>query len=238
MKYYLIRPSLQKKDFGKSYPQAQDAIDNDRDHSNHIEKNFGKKIDFDPLACYPIINKKGRLTDFIGSVVNFGNLQISSKLKSIIEKYTSEGIQYFRNTVLHNDLEYSNYWLLHPYQFDQEYIDFGKSEVIHQQKKKEGGTVPVSVMVSSMEDFTYLSEKAREKNEMMNIEKLSLKENIIIKDFFVLRHVSGGMFYVSEKLKKEIEEAGCTGLEFKPSYLSYNEWMAPNGERDKIYGKV
>jgi len=66
-----------------------------------------------------------------------------------------------------------------------------------------------------------------------------LYESIITEDFFALRYVSGGAgYYVSEKLKKEIETAGCTGIEFQPSELRYNEWLAPGGEREKIYGKA
>ncbi len=44
------------------------------------------------------------------------------------------------------------------------------------------------------------------------------------------------MFFVSEKLKQEIEQAGCTGIEFQPSHLSLNEWF--HNEREKIYGKA
>ncbi|WP_162034240.1 hypothetical protein, partial [Chryseobacterium potabilaquae] len=201
MKYYLIRPSLQKKDFGQSYPQAQDAIDNDRDSPNHIENNFGLKLDFEPLSCYPIINKKARVTDFIGSVVNSGNLQISSKLKSIIEKYTGEGIQYFRNTVLHNGQEYTDYWLLHPYQFDHEYIDFQNSMIKYKKKADDYETSRKTNMVflslNTLQEFEEYKEKARKKLETITIEKLFLKENVIKKDFFALRYVFGGMFYVS-----------------------------------------
>ena len=44
--------------------------------------------------------------------------------------------------------------------------------------------------------------------------------------------VGGGI-----RSKKEIEDAGCTGIEFQPIELSYNEWLMPGGEREKIYGK-
>ena len=53
----------------------------------------------------------------------------------------------------------------------------------------------------------------------------------------MLRHVEGGVKYVvSEKLKKEIEDASCTGIEFMPVELTLNEWL--HGERQKIYGKT
>ena len=62
--------------------------------------------------------------------------------------------------------------------------------------------------------------------------------NTIDHDFFVLRHVEGGVQYiVSEKLKNEIEDAGRTGIEFQPVELSYTEWLQGR-EREKIYGKA
>ncbi|MDP5201333.1 hypothetical protein [Flavobacterium sp. DG2-3] len=42
------------------------------------------------------------------------------------------------------------------------------------------------------------------------------------------------MYYISEKLKKEIDDAGCIGIEFQPAELSSFEWIH-GGERDKIY---
>ena len=52
----------------------------------------------------------------------------------------------------------------------------------------------------------------------------------------MLNYVFGGKYFISEKLKQEIEDAGCTGIEFQPSYLSLNEWL--HSEREKVYGKA
>ena len=53
----------------------------------------------------------------------------------------------------------------------------------------------------------------------------------------MLQYVEGGIKYVvSDKLKKEIEDSGCTGIEFQPIELSINEWLQ-GGEREKIHNK-
>lgn len=58
-------------------------------------------------------------------------------------------------------------------------------------------------------------------------------------DFFVLLHVEGVAKYIaSEKLKNEIEHAGCTGIEFQSVELTLDEWLAQEGPREKIYGKI
>jgi hypothetical protein len=48
------------------------------------------------------------------------------------------------------------------------------------------------------------------------INKLALKNKIIGSNFFLLEGVNGSFgYYVSESLKNEIENAGCTGIQFE-----------------------
>ena len=71
----------------------------------------------------------------------------------------------------------------------------------------------------------------------LKIKKIKIIEKGI--NFLALKNVDDGIQYlISDILKNEIEDAGCTGLEFQPLELSYNEWTAPGGERDKLYGKI
>lgn len=243
MKYYRINPSMQKKDFGNSYPQSQDAIMNSEtlyvwEDPKHFSNWLTKKIEFTPFVTHPILNKKARVTDLINCSAISLDLQISDKLKSILEKYSQgKGIQFFSSVVIHNDIAYNDYWLLHPYEFDDYYVDFEKSNIIYYQKKMEGGTTPVTISTSSFSEFTRFLEKTKSKMEIITIEKLVLLNSKIKEEFFILSYVSGGLgYFVSEKLKQEIEDAGCTGIEFQPAELSSVEWFY-EGEREKIYGK-
>lgn len=45
------------------------------------------------------------------------------------------------------------------------------------------------------------------------------------------------VYIVSEKLKKEIEDTGCKGIEFMPIEMKMTDWLQ-GGEREKIYGKA
>lgn len=74
-----------------------------------------------------------------------------------------------------------------------------------------------------------------EKIEVVTINSIFLNERVN-EDFFLLK--KGVKYIVSEKLKQEIEDAVCTVIEFQPVELSYNEWTAPGGEREKVYGKI
>jgi hypothetical protein len=92
------------------------------------------------------------------------------------------------------------------------------------------------------ENFEQFNRKRKEvwsvRQESISIEKLNLHLEKINEDFFSLQFVFGQLYFVSETLKQEIGDAGCTGIEFQPVELSYNEWTAPGGEREKIYGKT
>ena len=86
-------------------------------------------------------------------------------------------------------------------------------------------------------------------NEFINLtETLEPPKMLFIKSFFFNIHMNLDYFtlryteschdgIVSEKLKKEIEKEGITGIEFRPIELSLNEWLMPGGERERIYGR-
>ncbi|WBX96183.1 imm11 family protein [Chryseobacterium gambrini] len=188
-------------------------------------------------------NKKASLTDLI-EIWNVGfnlNLLLSGKLKNIIEKYIDKKKGEFINCpIIKDGIEYTDYWLFNGYNFNQEYIDFQNSLIKYEKQADDFetsyNTKMIFLSVNSLEEFEKYVDVAKEKAEIITIEKLTLKENSIPDEFFMLRYVFSGIYFISEKLKKEIEDAGCTGIEFQPSYLSLNEWL--HNEREKVYGKA
>lgn len=239
MKFYRIRHTLDEKQIGK-YPQIKDVFYSDVAFGN--PKFIGEirftKVECNPVIPSPILNKKAIKTDLIEEVASTPfNMIISGMLKDLIEAKRKNGIQFFQTSVFHNGIEDFNYWVTHMYIGNNEFIDYKNSLVTHRQKKKEEyGTISISIKFEDKDAFTMERQKATANFEAFYIEKLVLHD--VTEDFFMLRDIDGGAgFFVSEKLKQEIEEAGCTGIEFQPSELSYNEWLAPGGEREKVYGK-
>lgn len=204
---------------------------------------YNEKIDFDPYLLDIELFANAKLNDLImeGGPVS-GNLIMSGKLKAILEKYRETGLQFFNINIIKRNEFFTDYWLLNMYEFNHDYIDFERSLIIYEKHSKDYKTTynidKVYLQFKNFDEFKIKFNSAIEKNETIYIEKLILKEELITEDFFMLKHVFGGNRFVSEKLKQEIEQAGCTGIEFQPSELSYNEWVAPSGEREKIYGKI
>ena len=196
-----------------------------------------EKIDFEPFLADLELFSSSKLNDLIidsGPVTK--KLIVSNKLKSILEKFRKSGMQFFNVKVFHKNNVFNNFWILNMYQTDMNFIDFGNSVFFETENvfkyKNE-------IKINSFEEFIMF------KNDIENkgfphgfiIDRIKLKENTT-SDFFCLQYVEGGVKYiVSEKLKKEIEDCGCTGIEFMPIEMKMTEWLQ-GGEREKLYGKA
>ncbi len=246
MMYYLIQNSFNKKILG-NYPQVKEIIYNCHvwDEPKFIHHVHFEKIDFEPITANAILHAKSKQTDLINanSAMGFSNkLLVSGKLKKILEGKRNDSMQFFKAPIIQNNLMLEDYWILNFYKFNQEYIDFSNSKILYTKRaddyKSTYNTIKEYIKVENFKQFEIKLSEANAKEEALTIEKLSLSSQNIFEDFFIIKYVFGGLYFVSEKLKKEIEESDCTGIEFQPIELSYNEWTAPGGEREKIYGKV
>lgn len=197
-----------------------------------------EKINFEPYLLDIVLFAKSKVNDLLmdGGPVS-KKLVVSDKLKYLLEKCRKSGLQFFNINVEKQDQIHKNFWILNMFEFSQEFINFKDSVIIIGKRKAEGGSIRTPLQVKNLSDFAIQVSCAIKNIEIVTIEKV--KFNKVDEDFFMLQNVFGGIgYFVSETLKKEIEDAGCTGIEFQPSELSYYEWTAPGGEREKIYGKM
>lgn len=251
MKYYRINFTLDSKirgnnDYIKDYKLKIPPITGQVywEVPKFVGNIHHEKIDFEPYLLDIELFANSKVNDFImqGGPVS-SMLVLSGKLKIILESFRKTGMQFFNINILKKNEIFNDYWLLNQYEFNQEFIDFKKSNIIYEKKDVDFNitfsTKNIKINVNDIDEFNVYLEKAKQKIEIITIEKLKLKENYINEDFFALRYVTGGVgYYVSEKLKKVIEEAESKGIEFQPSELSYDEWVTSEGEREKTYGKI
>jgi len=235
--YYSIKHSMNTKIVGKFF-QSENIFWNygNIDNPKLLNNIYFQKVDFDPIVPIPVLHKKAKITDLI-SCVNAtcgGQLIMSEKLKKIIEKNREKGLQFFKTSIIKEDIEYDDYFAMNVYESNMEFVDFVKCIVNVRVRKKEGGTELIKIQVNTLEEFLSAIDFHKEKMEIVTIDKIFLK-NQANEDFFML--INGVKMIVSERLKKEIEDAGCTGIEFQPIELSLNEWLMPGGVREKVYGK-
>lgn len=240
MKFFFINNSLNPNILGH-YPQVKEIKQNCHvwDEPKFIEHVDFEKIDFEPITANAILHTKSKLTDLI-SVTRMGftrKLLMSGQLKTILENNRKEGLQFFQSNLILNNHEIENYWILNMYNINMEFIEFSQSDIYlteYTVNKIE------KLNINSYEQYSNIKSEIDKKGYPAGImiENIRLNSNIQ-EHFFAILNVMGGVKYiVSENLKKEIEDAGCTGIEFQPVELSYQEWSAPGGERERIYGKL
>ena len=212
MKYYRLAESVKRKVIG-TYPQVNNGVFKttwDSEHSILIvfkEKIISTNIEIPQL----ILNNKAKLTDVLSvSFISF-QLVTSEKLKKLIESTNYNGVQYFKTSVLLKDNISQDVWILNPFEFRNNYIDFQSSII----KCSDGAGVSF-LNVDSQAAFDALCRSnGKEERKIYVINEVSLDKSIIKEDFFLLDGVSGGIgYFFSEKLKSKIEEAGCTGIDF------------------------
>ena len=218
MKFYSIQDSINPKVIGK-YPQVQSIHNNchvwdEPKFVGHI--NF-EKVDFEPITSNAILHKKSKQTDLINtnSAMGFSRkLLISGKLKSILKKNRKNGMQFFKAPIIQNNIMIEDYWILNFYEFNYEYINFLNSKISYTRKaddyKITYNTIKDFINFKNFEQFETKRLETFINEESLSIEILSLFDQNINQDFFMIKYVFAGSFFVSEKLKKEIEKLGFT----------------------------
>ena len=239
MKYYFIRPSLNKKILGH-YPQVKKIIHHCAvwEDPLFIDRFNFEKININPIISNPVLHSNSKLTDFTdvrGDIGFLFKILISGKLKSILEENKTLGMQFFQCSVFKESIEYIDYWILNYYDINYQFLDFKNSAIFVTTKFDKTNKLEID----NENDFIQKQKEIAEEGYPKGL----LIDNIAIKKennehFFILQNIEGGTQYiVSEKLKKEIEDSNCRGIEFQPIELSLAEWLH-GGEREKIYGKA
>ena len=171
------------------------------------------------IVVKPILVRRAKLSDMIsGSSNGTGGIQlmISDKLKKILESGEGDNIQFFPMSLIYKNIELKNYWLSNPHHFSQEYIDYGKSDC--QFRNSLDSKKNRLIDINTQEEFEIMMKK------LVWPEWLSISRLVMCRgqrDLLVLQRVYGGVgYYVSERLKYEIEEAQCTGIEFEEIEMS------------------
>lgn len=238
-KYYRITHSLNKRILGNHDQVIKAVYPCSIYDPQFIDQIFFEKSTFHPFTAKAILNKGAKLTDLIkSSIVGIGlKLFLSGKLKIIIEENTDNGIEFFQSSILKSNVEYTDYFLLNMYEDRIDRVDFKNSEIYLRRRKEEGGTETVNIKTETQDDFLATKEFHSKTGGLIYVNRLILHN--VKEDFFLIRYMQGGPgYFVSERLKKIIEENNCTGIEFMPSEFSFQEWFRGGGEREKIYGKA
>ena len=211
--FYRIEPGLDEKVTGIDDVQSSSAIYPINIWDPIYINQWGHTLIPDYVVLpIPKIKTKAKLTDLM-SVYFTGSsyrLTISSRLKAILEKNGHGNIQFIPITIYYKKKYLSDYWLTNILSFDNENgVNYKHSLIFERNGENK------IITINNFEDFRKKQNELIWPNNLF-IEKLVFNK-IIDEEVCTIERVRGGAgYFVSEKLKQEIELAGCTGIEFLP----------------------
>ncbi|KOF02528.1 hypothetical protein OB69_11395 [Roseivirga seohaensis subsp. aquiponti] len=214
--YYRIKESIDTKVIGSNYPQVEEAIfPVSIHHPQFIDRIRFEKAQFEPIMAKAKLVPRAKFTDLIStSTIGFTlKLLISERLKEIFELYRAEGIEFFATEVVQKSIA-KKYWVMSIYTFDYEALDLTKSEII---LTKNSFEEIKEISIHSTDQLHTLREDVRKEygeDFSFRIKQLDFLPNN--QDFLFLSYVSGGIgYYVSQRLRDQLEESGITGIDFR-----------------------
>ncbi|QEC43589.1 imm11 family protein [Pseudobacter ginsenosidimutans] len=175
-------------------------------------------------------HEKAKQTDLVSVTFASSQLLISQKLKEIIVASNHFGIEFFQTELIGKSGLSFEYWFVNPYNSQLEMLDFSKSEF-----KYYDGWLKKVISVASIENEVAL-EKAFMENRRSAIDnpypnhhplkicKIVFKSSSpFTYDLFPVWGTiyRGIAFFVSQRLREQIEQANCTGIMFTDPNQAY-----------------
>jgi len=223
MIFFEFKTSANTKVIGRRFPQISDISDAnnyDRDAPNSIFKaNLWGEVSFDLNIPSFILHGHAKRTDLVSNGGFHSHFMLFSKrLKELIETFNLPRTQTFATKVLARKSEYE-YFIFYLPAINYELIDFEQSTFCladwrRRKKVKQIGINNLGEFQGWVKKYPYLV-KWNPTGLNVVAEKLVFNAKKNPFDMFrFLGPVNG--YFVSERLKDAIEEAGCTGMEFVP----------------------
>jgi hypothetical protein len=223
MKYYRIENSIHVNIIG-TFPQIQDGeVPTTINHPLALSALLFEKATAETQVPRGRLDKKAKLTDLLSASFSglSGRLVVSKRFKEILEGFSSEGVEFLKSSVLTSKGKTEDYWIVNPFQSGYNFLDFHDSEFSNMDGM--GRNIIKNVNFASADDFilAYLeNRKSAISNPFPNHRPLMITK-IVIKptndrDFFSIAPIkpSGIGFFVSEVLKRKIEDEKISGIEF------------------------
>jgi hypothetical protein len=216
MKFYklIVNYRYEKDTFMYNELQVKKSIQTNS--GDHIGNYFYKMAPDDIVVPAVELNKAVNLTDVIDTrtVAVFGlnsnSIIISSKVKDILCKFNSTPLQFFKTYLLQSKEKFDNYWVMHGSGYGYEFIDFSKSEI----KFSTFGNYELEKWnLSSYEEFLSIRNNLTYP-KCISVTKIKLNPFIEKDIFCIVESTDFSSFFISERVKQELEQKECTGLEF------------------------
>ncbi len=226
---FLFANSTDLKIIGASDFQIQEIPQSDYYDKKSVRwTDFSNPIDYTPHLNSFLINYKSKLTDMLG-ILN-GAFLISEKLLDIFLKANIEQYQYFVANVVYRKQNYKYYYFfIYGQNFD--YVDYrnmvfiGESaQLVENNENGQGQWIFQNKEIEVEGEEQIINWQQFYPNyPRWNYKNLKLNYANIKTDMIRIPTVFNNLYFVSDKLKTQIEQAGCTGMQFRTSDIFNRE---------------
>lgn len=223
MSYYILDPTYEPKITGINDGSSQGFFKKkgfsnpklyERIYDFFIENKFkkmGQTPDFEPVFEYVEIKKKAKLLDFmrLGPNMAGAELLVSENTQSILNKFALPEHRYYSANLFQKEQLITSYKLFHILPFNFSVIDFEASVFLKGSKWINHGEIKFK---NSTEFKNYKG--------VVHFEKLSINDKTL-KGYDILNFgIVYGKYFITERMKNAIEEAGLTGMDILPMNTS------------------
>lgn len=219
MKFYRLSYSIDKKVIGRAEGEKSCIFNGDRFKEDSFANQglFGPVVG-NPALPMPVMHKSVKMTDFIRLVpMKPEYLVITEKFLDFLIPYFNTSYQTWKISIKKGDVEYE-YYILHLDFPKSDFINYNFSKFSFFERDEERNYVKLDNEIKIFSDIDLLEKMGKYppigiRTPFLRTVKFTINSNIK-EDFF--RSSTNGMtgYYVSEKLKQEIENQGFTGMDF------------------------
>ena len=219
MNYYRIFTAADAEVVGRLPQIVNPIFPTTRTSRKMVGTYFFQKSDEDVEVPTASIHKKAKMTDFMWA--DFLSLQrvVSKKLNDILANHIYDGVEFIQ-TSLSSKLGDLPFWIINPFAPAFHMLDMQKSKfalvdmISMVPVKDEYFSTAAELKVAFDEELNKALTKGRNHKPLI-ITHLEFRRDVNLDFFFIRGTVTDALgYFVSERLKYEIEEAECTGIIF------------------------
>ena len=222
-RWYTLEYAVAIKETGPQYPQVQRmGKDYDYDAPNSIHQLAEDVPQFSPNLDHFVLHRSAKPTDLVSNGLTGFGFIVSDRFKKVLLCFNLPAHEFYPAKILHNRTWLTNYyWLQIGAGMMIDLVDYKASEFYVRNIAKIFKSELGSVEVFSKGDFENKRQelKSKDSNLAMWAKKIVMNNSFSKElDMFSMTRFNADTF-ISDRLKKVIDEAKLTGLEVKPTEL-------------------
>jgi len=210
MGYYSLSHSIETEQIGKEYPQIQSIGGTIKaDASNSIYNVYNEMPDFTPNLNYLEVHNNAKLTDVVSASITSKGFIVNDKVKIILESFNLPLHKFFPATLAHKGVLNDNfYWFFYSGDLS-DFIDYSNTDFLLVDsfgERKE-------ISINSKKDLKTIYNNTSTLNK---IRSTGIKYKDSIKLDLFESHLADSRTFISDKLKRILEENKVTGIQITP----------------------